>query len=621
MKPICLILLVATIMPFSACNPVSPSASPVPANAPPSEPAVLPTLAQTPSAVSGGAADLIFMDGDILTMNPDNPHAQAIAIQGNKILAVGAKEDVLRLQGENTILVSLAGHTLMPGFVDAHSHMLGEHLLYDQDPLPDQQMAIEYGITTTAEFYVDQAILDKLKALANAGDLRMRVNAYLIYTTGCGELLGDWWKAYQPNQQIAPNLYVRGIKIFADGGSCKAPAMSVDYPGGGRGDLFFTQEQLNQVVAEVQRAGFQAAIHALGDRALEQVQNAIAAALDGQPNSYRHRIEHNATIRPDLLPRYAEIGIIPVIFGTYSTCIRTTGESKRFKYILSEEYGAWDWPWRALMDANPDLPIAWQADYPVFENLSPIYNMWGMVTRKQVNTDGSICDPPDWLKAGALRIEEVLPMMTINSAYALFFEKEIGSLAPGKLADLVILSEDPLRVESDGLKDIRVLVTMIDGGVEYCAAGFESLCPSVSFPAPETSVSISPEPASAAPSASASLPDAPPANAIDGNPETVWNAGAHPEQWIQIDLGRLTTVSAIRLVVAQHPAGETVHQVWGGADATELTLLHEFKGFTQEQDVLEFRPSIPQTDIRYIKVVTTQSPSWVAWREIEVIGE
>jgi hypothetical protein len=162
-------------------------------------------------------------------------------------------------------------------------------------------------------------------------------------------------------------------------------------------------------------------------------------------------------------------------------------------------------------------------------------------------------------------------------------------------------------------------MTMIDGRVEYCAAGFESLCPSAS--AASTQPSTGSEPTTTTATASASLPDSLPANAIDGNSETIWNAGAHPEQWIQIDLGKLTTVSTIRLVISQHPAGETDHQIWGGADAASLTLLHEFKGFTQELDTLEFTPSAPQTDIRYLKVVTTQSPSWVAWREIEVIGE
>jgi hypothetical protein len=371
------------------------------------------------------------------------------------------------------------------------------------------------------------------------------------------------------------------------------------------------------MVSDVHASGFQAALHALGDRAVEQAQNAIATALNGQPNTLRHRIEHNATIRPELLPRYGEIGIVPVIFGAYSTCIRTTGQSERFKYILPEKYGAWDWPWRGLVDANPGLPIAWQADYPLFGTMDPLYHMWGMVTRRELDTDGSVCEPPEWVKAGALRVNEVLPMMTINSAYSLFLEDKLGSLEAGKLADYVILSDSPLGVEADQIKDIRVLMTVIGGRVEYCAAGFESLCP------PSSSASL-PGPAQATVkqiTASAELTDEPASNAFDGSVDTIWNSGSGPEQWIQIDLGEPRPISSIRLTVAQAPEGETVHQIWGGEADSNLQLLHEFKGFTSESQVLEFAPSAPINGIRFLRIVTTQSPSWVAWREIEINGK
>jgi hypothetical protein len=121
--------------------------------------------------------------------------------------------------------------------------------------------------------------------------------------------------------------------------------------------------------------------------------------------------------------------------------------------------------------------------------------------------------------------------------------------------------------------------------------------------------------------ASASLLDHPPEEAIDGSTDTWWSAGSGPEQWIQIDLGKPTTVNGIRLVVSQYPEGETDHQLWAGPDANNLTLVHEFKGLTKDPDTLEFKPSTPLTNIRIIKVVTTQSPSWVAWREIEVVGK
>ena len=80
--------------------------------------------------------------------------------------------------------------------------------------------------------YVDEGVLGQLASLSNSGDLRVRLNAYLVHTSNCGEATCDWWRAYQPGQIIGPNLQIGGIKIFTDGGSCGIPAMSVEYPGG-----------------------------------------------------------------------------------------------------------------------------------------------------------------------------------------------------------------------------------------------------------------------------------------------------------------------------------------------------------------------------------------------------
>jgi hypothetical protein len=120
--------------------------------------------------------------------------------------------------------------------------------------------------------------------------------------------------------------------------------------------------------------------------------------------------------------------------------------------------------------------------------------------------------------------------------------------------------------------------------------------------------------------ASRSLPDQPPEYAVDGQP-TQWGAGSDAPQWIQVDLGAPETVTLVRLVVAQWPAGETVHQIWGGGPGEDLSLMHEFRGYTEEGQILEFIPDAPLEGIQIIRVVTLESPSWVAWKEIEVIGE
>jgi hypothetical protein len=120
--------------------------------------------------------------------------------------------------------------------------------------------------------------------------------------------------------------------------------------------------------------------------------------------------------------------------------------------------------------------------------------------------------------------------------------------------------------------------------------------------------------------ASQFLPHEPPENVVDDS-NAQWGAGADPPQWVEIDLGAPATVQTIRLKVAQYPDGNTVHQVWVGGSDHQLTLAHEFRGATHDAQVLVFTPDAPLSEIRYVRVMTVSSPSWVAWKEIEIIGE
>ena len=450
---------------------LEPSPS-VPLTSPPETPTPLPE----PSP-STAPADVVFYNGSILTMETEQPEAQALAIQGESILAVGSDDEILALRGPETQLVDLQGRTLMPGFVDAHTHILASPDHYGTDLEGVQDLALMYGITTLADASGTPDLLQRLQVLEREGKLRVRTSVYMMYNSNCGDFMGEWYRDYAPTREPGEMLRIGGVKIFADGGSCNAPAVSFEYPGGvGHGDLYFAQEELNQVMADVQARGYQVAIHALGDRAVEQAQIAIAAALDGQPNTLRHRIEHNAVLRPDLMGRYSEIGIVPLIFGRFATCSRL-GASSKFKYVVPAEYQSWEWPWRELLDANPGLPIAWHGDDPPVPPLDPLIDLYGFVTRRDIAEDGSICEPPDWLAANTITVDEALRLMTMGSAYALFRDGEVGSIAPGKLADLILLSENPVTVNPDRIKDVEVLMTMIGGRVEYCAPGHEIPCP------------------------------------------------------------------------------------------------------------------------------------------------
>lgn len=120
--------------------------------------------------------------------------------------------------------------------------------------------------------------------------------------------------------------------------------------------------------------------------------------------------------------------------------------------------------------------------------------------------------------------------------------------------------------------------------------------------------------------ASRSLPDQPPSGAVDGTTSQWWGAGDFAPQWILIDLGTAQTIGTIRLVITQSPAGDTIHQVWVGSTIDRLYLLHTFEGYTVDGQVLEFKPESSVENVRYIRVNTRQSPSWVGWQEIEVLA-
>lgn len=415
---------------------------------------------------------IIFHHGTILTMDAAHPQAEALEITGQLITAVGTNEDILALARAESTVVDLDGRALMPGFVDPHTHLFNDSEASSDMTLPEvQQVALENGITTIGDTFVTEAFLAEMREFEAAGQLRIRTSLYLVATDNCGRLQGDWWKEYAPTQEPGEMLRIGGIKLFTDGGTCERPALSYELtPGEGLGDLFFTQEELNGLVVEVQTAGYQVAIHAIGDRAVEQAQNAIAAALDGEPNSYRHRIEHNSVIRPELLARYGEIGIVPLIFGPYPLC-------DPFGPPPPTEYQAWEWPWRALLDANPGLPIAWHGDDPFFGRIRPLDDLYSFVTRNEVGTEGQICEAPEWQKMHTITAVQALPLMTINAAYTLFRDEEVGSLEPGKYADLIVLSDNPETADPETIPQINIWLTMVGGRVEFCAPSHEDVCP------------------------------------------------------------------------------------------------------------------------------------------------
>lgn len=482
------LLLVILILAVTGCGsgiteiPATPSGTFAQPTAPPTKPPTdtpIPTLSPTAAPTSTAAshsipaepADVIFHNGRIITMDEGMPLAEAIAFRSSLIQVVGTDEEILALQGPETKMIDLQGRTIMPGFVDPHTHILNDaeaHLGLNLGEAQD--LALRNGITTLADMYVDEGILKGLRSLESAGNLRVRTSVYLVATNNCGEPLGDWYTAYPPTDEFGGMLRIGGVKLFLDGGTCGPAAVSeVLKTSEGKGTLFLSDEKLAEIVRRADGAGYQIAIHALGDRAVDQAIDALDAVIDSPGNPERHRVEHALFMVDGQFSRFSEMGVNPVIFGNWQTCSEDgTGYTENWKRNIRR--------WRELVDANPGLVIAAKTDYPWLGPPSPLLELYSLTTLREAAGDGSICEPAEWLADRTLTITEALPMLTINAAYLLFMEDEVGSLESDKLADLIVLSGNPLD-NPDGIKDLSVLVTVVGGKTAYCAAGQQALCP------------------------------------------------------------------------------------------------------------------------------------------------
>ncbi len=553
-----------------------------------------PTTSTVASATE--AADIIFSGGDVVTMDPALGTVEAIAIRGGVIAAVGTAEEIDRHVGPDTTIVDLDGRAIGPGFVDSHTH-----ILTDMGGIAaGQRLALANGITSVGEASAEPGLPEQFIEAATSGDLRVRTTLYLARTDPCGEDQGTWFEAYEPDAILAERVRVGGVKIFSDGGVCGAIATSEPFLDGyDVGDPYHSLSVLTGWIREADSAGYQVIIHAQGDRAIEEVQDAYAAVLDGRPNTLRHRIEHNAFVTEAVAKRYGELGLVPTVFGISEACRADLAWTDFYK-----EYG--DRP-GTIAAANPGLVVAWHGDDPWLAPISPILELFSLATRITVGEDGTICEPPDWMADGGVSVEQGLAMMTTGSAYALRQDHLVGSLTPGKLADLVVLSDNPLTVPIDQLPSVEVLATVIGGTTEYCAPGFETLCPGYTIP--ESPVA----------SASRSREGHGPELVFDGSAtgESFWSSGGDPPDWIRVDLPGPQTVTEIRFVVFQNPPGETVHELEVLVDG-EWTLVETFRGATETGDLLTWRPPTPLAGVSAFRMTTLESLSWPEWFEIEI---
>jgi predicted amidohydrolase YtcJ len=217
------------------------------------------------------------------------------------------------------------------------------------------------------------------------------------------------------------------------------------------GSLHPSQEELNAYVDAIHNAGLQAAVHAVEEPVIEAACNAIEHVLNRHPKrDHRHRIEHCSICPPHLLKRLADMGVFVV---TQPAFIYYSGD--RYLDTVPGEELEHLYPIGSMRDSN--LRIGFSSDFPIADP-NPLVGIQAAVTRKSEN--GAPVSPRQQIS-----VSEALHMYTMGAAGANFEEGVKGSLEPGKYADIVALSEDPIPANPECIKDIRVVWTMIGGRI------------------------------------------------------------------------------------------------------------------------------------------------------------
>jgi predicted amidohydrolase YtcJ len=311
------------------------------------------------------------------------------------------------------------------------------------------------GLTSVHDAGTSFATADLYRRMAEEGRLGVRVYTMIR----------------QPNEELAPNLAkyrwigagnkyvtVRTIKVSIDGALGPRGAWLLepyaDMPSS-TGLNTGSMEELSRTAELAIQNGYQLAVHAIGDRANRETLNVYEAAFKAHPDKkdLRWRIEHSQHLHPADVPRFGQLGVIASMQGIHCT---SDGP-----YVLARlgtkraEEGAY--VWRKLMASGATIVNG--TDAPV-EDVSPIASFYSSVTRKMRNGDVFYGDQK-------MTREEALRSYTANAAWGAFEEATKGTLAVGKLGDIVVLSKDILTVPDEEIANTQILFTIVGGQVKY----------------------------------------------------------------------------------------------------------------------------------------------------------
>jgi len=258
-------------------------------------------------------------------------------------------------------------------------------------------------------------------------------------------------------------LRLGAVKGFADGSLGSGTAWMFepfDDDPGNRGlpmELMNPPANMEALVRGAGEARIQSCIHAIGDRAVAEMLDLYARVGGDGAAAHRFRLEHAQHVRLQDFARFAKLGVIASMQPYHAIDDGRWAEKR-----LGPTRARTSYAWRSMLDAG--APLAFGSDWPVAP-LDPLLGIYAAATRATL--DGK--HPDGWFPEEKLTVEEALRAYTAGSAFAAFEENKKGTISPGKLADLVVLSDDLFSIPPERIKDARVVLTLVGGKVVYQA--------------------------------------------------------------------------------------------------------------------------------------------------------
>ena len=315
--------------------------------------------------------------------------------------------------------------------------------------------AARFGVTSlhnlTGNFEIFQELLDE-------GELTVRIYACASLTKNPETLMKykQWQKDFSNNSNMIKFGLLKGFIDGTLGSGTAAFFKPYNDDPTTTGLPTMTQNELDDLVAFADKEGFQIGIHAIGSKGNNMVLNAYEEALriNGRRDS-RHRIEHAQVLIPEDINRFAELGVIASMQPTHCITDKRFAEKRIGKDRCKGAYA-----WKSLL--NADAKIAFGTDWPV-EPLNPMEGLYAAVTRK--DRKGELGN--GWFPEEKISMDKAIELYTLESAYASFKEDIKGSIEKGKLADIVVLSQDLFEISEDKIMDTKVVYTIIGGKIIY----------------------------------------------------------------------------------------------------------------------------------------------------------